>query len=151
MMWKTLPPQLKAYKGCPAYPQSGCSNSEMFMNYMDYVDDGCMYFFTRGQSDRMLATLNMFRSGLLNSNIQCIDYSPEVEKIKIYPNPSDGTYTIESNTQITPDIFIINQFGQAINPIITREDKNLTFDISIFPPGIYILKTGNKGFKIVKL
>jgi len=145
------PPQLKLYRDCPSYPQSGCSQSEMFMNYMDYVDDGCMYFFTKGQSDRMLATVNLFRSGLLNSNIQCIEKTPEFEKIHIYPNPSNGSYIVESNTEITAEIVIINQLGQAFNPIITREDENLTFDISIFPDGMYIVKIGNISFKIVKL
>lgn len=63
------PPQLKAYRGCPNPPQSGCSPSEMFMNFMDYVDDGCMYFFSKGQSDRMLATINSFRHRLIDSKL----------------------------------------------------------------------------------
>jgi len=145
------PSQLKAYKECPIYPQSGCSNSEMFMNYMDYVDDKCMYFFTKGQTERMLATVNLFRSGLLNSNIQCNDNSPVFENINIYPNPSDGTYTIESKTQITEDIVVINKLGQTIIPIITNEDQNLTFDITNYPDGMYIIKIGNISFKILKL
>jgi hypothetical protein len=145
------PPQLKAYKGCPAYPQSGCSNSEMFMNYMDYVDDGCMFFFSKGQIARMNATLNMFRSGLLNSNVQCIENTPEFEKIKIYPNPSNGSYTVESNKPITKEIIIVSQLGQPLNPLIIREDENFTFDISNYPQGIYSIKIGSKWFKLVKL
>ncbi|MFD2890594.1 zinc metalloprotease [Flavobacterium chuncheonense] len=45
--------------GCPSYPHySTCSGSpiEMTMNYMDYTDDACMYMFSNGQKDRMLAT-----------------------------------------------------------------------------------------------
>ncbi|MBP7399073.1 MAG: T9SS type A sorting domain-containing protein [Chitinophagales bacterium] len=44
--------------GCPNYPHySTCSGSpvEMTMNYMDYVDDACMYMFSDGQKDRMQA------------------------------------------------------------------------------------------------
>ena len=44
--------------GCPAQPHfSTCSGSprEMTMNYMDYTDDRCMYMFSIGQRDRMLA------------------------------------------------------------------------------------------------
>jgi hypothetical protein len=46
--------------GCPqAGHQSTCTGSpvEMTMNYMDYTDDACMYFFSAGQKMRMQATL----------------------------------------------------------------------------------------------
>ena len=49
--------------GCPSYPHySTCSGNpvEMTMNYMDYTDDACMYMFTNGQKQRMLA---VFASG----------------------------------------------------------------------------------------
>jgi hypothetical protein len=44
--------------GCPSYPSKSCSSnggytSDMFMNYMDYVDDACMNMFTTGQKARM--------------------------------------------------------------------------------------------------
>lgn len=41
------------YTGHPTYPQQSCGHSNMFMNFMDYVDDGAMYLFTRGQRERM--------------------------------------------------------------------------------------------------
>lgn len=51
--------------GAPTHPlvRSGeCSGTtaEMFMNYMDYTDDGSMYMFTNGQKSRMQA---LFASG----------------------------------------------------------------------------------------
>ena len=45
--------------GCPAAShKSTCTGTpyEMTMNYMDYTDDACMYMFSVGQKDRMLAT-----------------------------------------------------------------------------------------------
>lgn len=44
--------------GCPTFPSISCSNGpngDMFMNYMDYTDDACMYMFTLGQKTRMQA------------------------------------------------------------------------------------------------
>lgn len=46
--------------GCPGFPTSSCNNGpngDMFMNFMDYVDDACMQMFTPGQRDRMYAVL----------------------------------------------------------------------------------------------
>lgn len=57
--------------GCPTYPSPTCSNSgDMSMNYMDYVDDACMYMFTTGQKARMQALFASggARAGLLTSN-----------------------------------------------------------------------------------
>jgi hypothetical protein len=62
------PKQKAENYGCPSYPQttqSGgrCSTSDpssMFMNYMDYTNDGCMNMFSSGQASRMQA---LFASG----------------------------------------------------------------------------------------
>ncbi len=45
----------RANYGCPVYPTVHCKSNDMTMNYMDYVDDDCMYMFTSGQNDRMRA------------------------------------------------------------------------------------------------
>lgn len=41
--------------GCPSYPTVNCKSNDMTMNYMDYVDDSCMYMFSDGQRNRMRA------------------------------------------------------------------------------------------------
>jgi len=50
------PNQADEHYGCPSFPQVSCSNGpngDMFMNYMDYTDDGCMNLFSAGQKSRM--------------------------------------------------------------------------------------------------
>lgn len=51
----------------PTFPHVSCHNEpngDMFMNYMDYVDDDSMLMFTTGQSARMHATLTGPRSSI---------------------------------------------------------------------------------------
>ena len=53
--------------GKPTFPHISCSNGpqgDMFMNYMDYVDDDAMVMFTAGQVARMRATLEGPRKSL---------------------------------------------------------------------------------------
>jgi hypothetical protein len=66
------PTQQTSNYGCPTFPHVTCSNGangDMFMNYMDYTDDACMYMFTAGQSVRMnaLFATGGTRVGLLSS------------------------------------------------------------------------------------
>ena len=43
------------YYGCPAIGSgtTTCGSQDMFMNYMDYVDDACMYMFSEEQASVM--------------------------------------------------------------------------------------------------
>jgi hypothetical protein len=53
--------------GRPSFPQVSCANGpsgDMFMNYMDYVDDAAMLMFTPEQVARMRATLQGPRRSL---------------------------------------------------------------------------------------
>jgi hypothetical protein len=57
--------------GTPAFPHISCSNGpngDMFMNYMDYVDDSAMFMFTQDQALRMNATLSVARASILASD-----------------------------------------------------------------------------------
>lgn len=54
--------------GTPTFPTISCNNGphgDMFMNYMDYVNDAAMFMFTAGQVARMRATLAGPRSNLV--------------------------------------------------------------------------------------
>ena len=64
------PNQADSNGGKPAFPHVTCDNGpngDMFMNYMDYVDDGAMFMFSKGQVDRMDAALAGPRKALLRS------------------------------------------------------------------------------------
>lgn len=66
------PNQADSNGGCPTFPKITCSNTpngDMWMNYMDYTDDRCMYMFTAGQKARMDAVIDAggFRASLATS------------------------------------------------------------------------------------
>lgn len=67
------PPASEPTYGCPTTTKNTCTETpidriDMTMNYMDYVNDLCMHFFTQGQKTRMLSFLNNSRQSLLTSN-----------------------------------------------------------------------------------
>ncbi len=52
------PTQQAPNRGCPSGQLFTCGNTahgDMYMNYMDFTDDACMYMFTIGQSQRLRA------------------------------------------------------------------------------------------------
>jgi len=67
------PPQSGPVYGCVPFPylSDHCSSSFpgiMFMDFMEYVDDSCMEFFSAGQVTRMQAALFVTRASLLSSD-----------------------------------------------------------------------------------
>ena len=62
------PPAEGPHHGCLSSAES-CGSPDMVQNFMDYTDDACMNFFTRGQRDRMrsLFVLGGARYSLLSS------------------------------------------------------------------------------------
>jgi hypothetical protein len=58
--------------GKPAFPHESCTNGpngDMFMNYMDYVDDDSMFMFTKGQVTRIQAALAHARASLVGAKL----------------------------------------------------------------------------------
>ncbi|MFV2062970.1 MAG: zinc metalloprotease [Chloroflexota bacterium] len=67
------PNQAGPNTGVPAFPTVSCANGpngDMFMNYMDYVDDAAMVMFSDDQVTRMQAALDGPRSAI-GTSISC--------------------------------------------------------------------------------
>ncbi|MCU0359948.1 MAG: M43 family zinc metalloprotease [Bacteroidia bacterium] len=67
------PTQQGANTGCPIYPTISCSNGpngDLFMNFMDYCDDACLYMFTPDQRLRIQTAManGQFRTQLTASS-----------------------------------------------------------------------------------
>jgi hypothetical protein len=142
--------------GCPTFPNrsynvctSGTSgDGEMYMNYMDYVNDNCMVMFTSNQSDRMGAALLGARSGLLTSDgcstplgIYSLNKSIDVN---LYPNPSKGSFFIDVQSEVLEDISIT--VNNILGEIVYQYNKqnvvkldNFRIDINNKSNGIYFV------------
>lgn len=68
----------------------------MYMNFMTYVDDSSMVFFTQNQLDSMMWVMNNMRQGFFTPN--GIREDQVQSKYSVYPSPSaTGTFTLTRN------------------------------------------------------
>src|SRR6185436_9454 len=69
-------------------------NGVMFMNYMDYTDDGCMNIFTQCQAAKMQGVLNTSRESILSSPGGCQGLQFNLDAaISTIVAPTDTLYT----------------------------------------------------------
>lgn len=143
-------------EGCPEFPYNAFSecgsgeNGEMYMNYMDYSDAECVVMFTNGQKERMRATLNTVRSGLLSSNgcqapsgVYDLNTSDE---IKIVPNSNNGVFNLVSDLADIANcrVEVVDMYGTFIKGF-ELNSQNTLVDCSELSSGVYFLKIiGNK-------
>ena len=102
------PPTANSNYGCPSVTQNTCTETpvdqnDQHMNYMDYVDDGCMNLFTDDQKSNMRSVLNTSRSELDNS-LGCTPVSGLDASISLVI-PTD---TICGSDQFAPVVTLYN-------------------------------------------
>ncbi len=109
--------------GCPNHPSPSCGNGgDMFMNYMDYVNDNCMNAFSQDQCDYMNLILSTSRSSVAGSaSFACgVGASPLsaniLDEIDIEcPGDGDGVIEVEAVGGSSPYTFTINPGNQSNN------------------------------------
>jgi Pregnancy-associated plasma protein-A/Secretion system C-terminal sorting domain len=158
------PPAQDANYGCPTFPYNagGCTggnpNGEMFMNFMDYVDDNCMKCFTKGQKTSMKAIINNFRAGLLTSN-KCNntptafnDVVNSKTSITIYPNPVQYFAEIHNNSEEpTANISIFSIDGKLLsNKKYVNNNGLIILDMQHLTTGIYECRIQLKNQTMIK-
>lgn len=147
--------------GCPAGATS-CGSKDMYMNYMDYTDDGCMNLFTNGQKARMIAALTGPRQGLLTTGACNVaagtsDRLNLSQQVRVYPNPvrSQAFVKINMPSRENVELNVYNLLGQnMIHRNHNLQSETLTLNVSDLASGVYIVevKAGKERFtqKIVK-
>jgi hypothetical protein len=138
------PEQDEPYYGCPSYPQNSCGTSDLFMNFMNYVDDRCMSMFSKGQKMRMLAALDGPRKGLKES-VGCAWLPQDLpfgdDAITIYPNPARQCIHIDFNATIEGDVIV--ELKDAMGKLIFRDVESArsfrSIDATSLSNGIYFI------------
>ena len=160
------PPQELDNSGCPTFPHkqfnlcgSG-ANGEMFMNYMDYVDDNCMNTFTYDQASRMAATINLERSALFISfgcsfGVTGLNNLFFDSNFNIYPNPSNGDFNINikqmdiKNMSITVNNILGEQVYEFVGKNISVND-NIHIDLNNSSNGVYYVNIKSDNYFVNK-
>jgi len=162
-------PKQKSYNfNCPAFPHATeCSpnaDGDMFMNYMDFSDDGCMNTFTIGQKKRMRALFasgnarnsllasfacdsTLVQGGPIGGDTVPVVPVAKVDVFKIYPNPAHSFTTIEykpANGFVEKTFSVYNILGlKVLLGELTKEKTIVNF--SGLAAGIYIVRIGEGG------
>jgi hypothetical protein len=137
-----------------------CTSSSpgvMWCNYMDYTDDGSMYFFTANQKTRMWTNLNNSRVSLQTS-LGCILVGVNDITLQgvfnVYPTPTSGMVTLDFGGKAPADydITIFNTLGEKIGSqhVAMLHERTMTMDLSGYGKGIYLIEVRNATEKATK-
>lgn len=66
------PNSADSHYDCPSLGTKTCNSNDMFMNYMDYVNDACMYMFSAGQASRMENYVNASLQNVISKGASVI-------------------------------------------------------------------------------
>lgn len=156
--------------GCPTTVRTSCGNNatgDMYMNYMDFVNDACMNLFTHGQKLRMRTLFEQGgpRYSLLSSrglNEPWLEEAPVEEtpvtlkEPRLYPNPVTSEVTIDVSGRdqwIGRELKVIAVNGVEVHRQVLTS-ATLKINLSHLRPGIYMvwIRTGNEEIrqKLVK-
>lgn len=135
------------YNACAPQVLPNCTGSpggQMYMNYMDYVNDACMMMFTVGQVQRM----HTYYPNALTPDPTLFDWPTEVARFEIenpfdiFPNPTNGKINI--NFTMVPEslqnITITNVVGQKVYEQNATNTAIYNIDMTGMSKGVYFVK-----------
>ncbi|GJM36174.1 MAG: hypothetical protein DHS20C18_51750 [Saprospiraceae bacterium] len=140
------PWQKSPYSGCPSgWNYYSCDSRDMYVNYMDYTDDACMAMFTLEQKQRLMATLNGPRSGLLTPTNCGTVSTVEAEnwfKGSLFPNPTNDQLFVELpfRNDSTYELEFFDMQGKHLGEKFNLDSGIHELDITMLGSGVYFVK-----------
>ncbi len=109
---------------------TGTSPGVMWMNYMDYSDDGSMYMFTAQQCARMEAVVNSAPWNVLQTSNGCTPVTSLDASISAINSPLNGSSTCTNS--VTPTVILLNAGTTALTSakIVYKMDAAATQTLS---------------------
>jgi len=141
------------YYNCdaPGSVTTNCGTTQLTMNYMDYVQDACMYMFTTGQANRMKAWYNTIVSQLETNVLANTDFVST--NFSIAPNPNSGSFEIQlKEVSENYSVLIFDALGREIYNSEFIQNNNLVQNIKIDNAlsGLYFVTIQSNGATITK-
>jgi hypothetical protein len=144
------PNQQNFNMGCPTYPKISCSNGpagEMFMNFMDYCDDACLYMFTQDQRTRIQTamTFGTYRKDLTASSATLCNLPKQVPQ---------ASFLVQASACVDSTIVLTNMSSGTPNPVFewsATPPAGVTFipNNSVPNPTINFDQSGNFQISVV--
>ena len=137
------PPQAFPYYGCPEGEKTSCDHVNAHMNYMDYTNDQCMYYFSNGQVEVMRKVLTEFRPLIGQLNLCGPDAQHVGREFKLYPNPFNEIINIE----------IIETAGKEVEILVFEISGKLVLEKKVNSTGLIRLPTSQlgQGFYVIQV
>lgn len=143
---------------CPADGSvTMCGNTSLTMNFMDYVNDACMYMITEGQANRVTTYLDIIYPDYNQDTLTTNDFA--TNSFSIYPNPvnknTNKFVNITMSTAINPNdvqvtLFQLEGKKMSIPNSIQTENNIIKLDTSKLSSGLYFVKIKNGLKEITK-
>jgi hypothetical protein len=158
------PKQSTYTPGCPSGKRISCGNTDagdMYMNFMDFTEDGCMNMFTEGQKLRARALFQQggARFSILSTkafNPSAIeaaslpDFYPVWMEARVYPNPATSIlnmYLDYDERWKGKELQVLDMTGKVLIRKIISSTKQQV-DVSRLVPGVYFIRAENAGEKV---
>lgn len=141
-MVEDTPVQGEAYFGCSTSMQSSCGSRDMVHNFMGFMDDACLWYFTKGQANKMVNSIFKYRYGLLSSGI-CSDLQPIPDDPLEIATIRQVNFGLQINLGFMPQVgYRLDLYDISGRHIWTNDQNGLSIhlaNLSSQNTGVYIL------------